>query len=384
MQPSPLQPTTLTLSGERLRVTYELTGDSDRTTAIAEQLVIEQTIEFPPELVPDDDILGQILGRIESSTTIDNGIRIQVSYAEEIVGGQLPQLLNVLFGNMSMVPGVKVVDVELPDSLKRAFPGPRHGLAGLRHRFGVESGPLLATALKPMGTPIDRLASLAGQMAVGGISLIKDDHSFATQPFADFRQRVVAIADAVNSADSGSIYLPALNVPMDELPAAATFALEAGAGGLLVLPGIFGFDTMRWLSQHTPDHTVIMSHPALLGSFVASRESGFSHSVMFGQIPRLAGADVSIFPNYGGRFAFPQDDCAAIAQACTAPDSTMRPAWPCPAGGMSVERVPNMVRFYGVDTCLLIGGDLYRGSIAEQAERIAEALRHIETEETTA
>ena len=41
-----------------------------------------------------------------------------------------------------------------------------------------------------------------------------------------------------------------------------------------------------------------------------------------------------------------------------APWQGLAPILPVPAGGMTVERVPEMLRFYGRDVMLLIGGSL--------------------------
>jgi ribulose-bisphosphate carboxylase large chain len=38
--------------------------------------------------------------------------------------------------------------------------------------------------------------------------------------------------------------------------------------------------------------------------------------------------------------------------------AAIKPALPVPAGGMGLERVPELVREYGADTVLLIGGSL--------------------------
>ena len=44
------------------------------------------------------------------------------------------QLLNVIFGNSSIQPGLRVEDVSLPEALLGRFAGPRFGTAGLRGR----------------------------------------------------------------------------------------------------------------------------------------------------------------------------------------------------------------------------------------------------------
>ena len=357
---------------------YEIHSDPATATEIADQLVVEQTIEFPREFVPDDDIQNHIGAEVRSLSQIADGVhRLEVLFAVELAGGLMTQLLNVLFGNISMVPGVRLVDVDLPDSLLADFAGPRLGISGLRKMFDRPNRPLLATALKPMGTPVADLARFAYDLAASGIDLIKEDHSFATQPFHPFEERVPALAAAVRrgSYDRGApaVFLPALNVAFDEIPRAIELSLEAGAGGALVLPGLTGYDTMRWIAENTPDNFVIQAHPAFLGAFVTSPRSGIAHDVLFGVLPRLAGADISIFPNFGGRFGFSTEQCQQIAARCRAPLGPLAPSWPAPAGGMSVEKVASMIEFYGTDTTLLIGGGLYRGSITEQVTRMDSA-----------
>lgn len=375
---TPLSPVHLDLSGERFRAVYVLTGNEHRARAMADQLVVEQTIEFPRDLVPDDDIQHQVIAHIEQFHQVDvESFELEVSFAIELAGGLLTQLLNVLFGNIALVPGIRLIDVDLPAGLLASFTGPRHGIDGLRKMFHRPTGPLLATALKPMGTPIPDLAGFAFDLAANGIDLIKEDHSFATQPFHPYAERVPALAEAVRrGADergAPAVFLPALNVAFPDVGPAIDLAVEAGAGGVLVLPGLSGYDTMRWVAENTPDDFVIQAHPAFLGSFVTSPDSGIAHDVLFGVLPRLAGADISIFPNFGGRFSFSEEACLQISDRCRAPLGHIKPAWPAPAGGMNVERVESIIEFYGYDTALLIGGGLYRGSIPEQVKRMVAA-----------
>ncbi len=103
---SPLVPTKLDLSGERLSATYELQADLATAERIADQLIVEQTIEFPRELVPDDDIQRKVVGHIRRLEPVAAGLHeLEVLHAVELAGGLVTQLLNVLYGNISMVPG---------------------------------------------------------------------------------------------------------------------------------------------------------------------------------------------------------------------------------------------------------------------------------------
>jgi len=359
-----IDPTTLTLSGLRIRATYDFHGDPAEARRRADALRVEQTIEFPADLVPDDDIQREVVGRVESLDEIGpDVVRAVVSYAVETTGWELPQLLNVLWGNSSIQPGVRLVDVALPEALLDHLPGPRFGVSGLRRLLDATDRPLLATALKPMGLSPERLAAQAYELAVGGLDLVKDDHSLANQEFAAYRERVLACSEAVRRAseDTGRrvLYLPSLNAPFDELERRLDVAVSAGVGGLLVLPGLTGLDHLRHLARSVD--LPLMGHPALLGSFTASPTSGIAHGVVYGTLMRVAGADLSIFPSYGGRFSFSRDECREIATALTAPLPATAPAFPTPGGGMTLDRVPEILDFYGPDVALLIGGDLHRG-----------------------
>ena len=372
-----IEPTTLTVSGDRITAVYEFTGDVAEAEGRADALRVEQTIEFPADLVPDDDIQREIIGRIESLDVVGpDTVRAEVSYAVETTGFELPQLLNVLFGNSSLLPGVKLVDVALPSSLTERLGGPRFGIAGLRELLDAPTRPLLATALKPMGSPPERFAEMAHQLALGGVDMIKDDHSLANQPFAEYAARVRACSEAVRRANDqtglNAIYMPSINAPQRLIEERMRIALDAGAGGLLVLPGITGFDHMRDLASRSDVGVPIMGHPALLGGFVSSPTGGIAHGVLYGTWMRYAGADLSVFPHYGGRFSFSPEACTEIADACREPLDGVAPIVPSPGGGMTRDRIDEIVEFYGNDVALLIGGDLHRGA---NLEKTAAAFR---------
>jgi ribulose-bisphosphate carboxylase large chain len=355
------------LSGERFRVIYRLTGREDGALEKAREICFEQTVEFPEDLTPPGDIRERIVGCVEALQPQDaNHFEAVISYAVETAGAELPQLLNVVFGNSSLKPGIRVERLELAEPLLKTFKGPRFGREGLRAWLKVPQRPPLCTALKPMGLPPPELANLAYQFARGGIDIIKDDHGLADQPFARFRERVERCAEAVARANRETgfhcIYVPNITAPIDGLLSNAQFAKSSGAGGLLISPALTGFDAMRQLADDGRLALPIMSHPALQGSFVVSPESGISHYALFGQIARLAGADATIYPNYGGRFSFSREECASIAAGTVVPMGHLQPIFPAPGGGMSLARVPEMLELYGRDVIFLIGGGLHNQS----------------------
>lgn len=371
----------LPLSGDRFNVVYRLTGDETEAHTKAREICVEQTVEFPADLLPPGDIRDSILGRIESlAATGPDSWEASISYAVETTGVELLQLVNVMFGNSSIKPGIRVERLDLPDSLLRAFKGPRFGREGLRRLLGADRRPLLSTALKPMGLSARDFGEIAYRFALGGLDIVKDDHGLSDQSFAPFRERVQLVVEGVERANRETggkcIYAPMIAGPADGIVDRALFARQAGATALLVAPGLVGIDTMRVLADDDRIGLPILSHPAFQGSYVMSPDSGVSHYALFGQINRLAGADAAIFPNFGGRFSFTLGECRSIVDAASEAMGHIKPAFALPAGGMSLERVPDMVNTYGCDVILLIGGGLYRGDLVENCRRFRTLVEH--------
>jgi ribulose-bisphosphate carboxylase large chain len=281
----------------------------------------------------------------------------------EIAAGELTQFLNVVFGNSSIKPGIRVEHLDLPESMLSSFKGPRFGREGLRKRLNVPERPLLATAIKPMGLSCEELAGLAYQFSLGGMDIIKDDHGLTNQCCAPFEERVERCAEAVRKANretgGTTVYIANITASAHEVKKRARFAKAAGAGGLMIAPGLCGFDLMREIADDEVIGLPILTHPALQGSFVTGR-NGISHGVIFGQLARLAGADATIFPNFGGRFSFSREECGDIAEAAKGPMGHLRTIFPAPGGGMSLSRVPEMLKTYGQDLIFLIGGGLFK------------------------
>jgi S-methyl-5-thioribulose 1-phosphate isomerase len=357
--------TTLSLSGERFGVRYRLAaGDAVEARAIARGICLEQTVELPDDLLADDDIRAHVVGRVEALEPVSAGrFDVDISYAVECAAGELTQLLNGIFGNTAMQPGIRVTRLDLPAGLLGRFRGPRFGREGLRALLGVFDRPLLGTALKPMGLPAPELAEAAYRLALGGVDVIKEDHGLTDQPFAPFAERVPRCAEAVARANRETgcrcLYMPNVTAPADRVAVRARQAKEWGAGGVMAAPGLIGWDALRLLAEDDSLALPVLCHPAWLGTYAISPEAGVAHGVLYGSLPRLAGADATIFVNHGGRFSFSPADCRAIVEAAGRPMGSLKPIFPVPAGGMTRGRLPEMAEFYGREAIFLIAGGLY-------------------------
>src|SRR6476469_9186053 len=96
---------------ERLVAVYDLVCEHEQDAfARAREIAFEQTVELPEPCVPPA-LVRAVVGRVEDMQRLGKRRwRATLSYAAEIVGGEVPQLLNLLFGNISLFAGVRLVE----------------------------------------------------------------------------------------------------------------------------------------------------------------------------------------------------------------------------------------------------------------------------------
>ncbi len=149
------------MSMEALRVVYRLRGVGAEATRRAEALALEQSVEMPIEAVTDGRVLREVVARVESLEAQADGTSLaRLALSAESIGGDAGQLMNMLFGNSSLLDDVRVVDVEVPATLSRRFGGPHQGIDGIRRLTGVSGRALSCTALKPIGSTVEDLARM--------------------------------------------------------------------------------------------------------------------------------------------------------------------------------------------------------------------------------
>lgn len=347
--------------GGRFHVVYCIHADETTALEMAKAICVEQTVEFPAAHIECDAIHSDIIGRLESFEPCEDGFRARISYSDQCATEEFAQFFNVVFGNSSLLPGITVERIELSEQLLKWFPGPKYGIAGMRERLGVYDRPLAFTALKPQGLPTVALADEAHQCALGGVDLIKDDHGLMNQTFSSYKDRVKAVCEAVRQGNEASGhhtgYVPNLSGSFDTILDRVRYAEDCGAAGIMLAPGLVGYDTVQYVSAHT--ELPIVVHPAMSGCILDKGSGGFACGCALGQLPRLIGADITVFPNFGGRFSLSQAQCRSIVDFCTEACGTMPPIFPAPAGGMTFEKIDKMKEFYGTDVALLMGGGLF-------------------------
>jgi ribulose-bisphosphate carboxylase large chain len=366
-------------TADALVVTYRVRADRASIEARADALLLEQTVELPRSALHDAAAAALVVGRLTSIDAMaDDEHRVVVEQPLATTGDDPAQLLNVLFGNSSLQPDVVLEDVRLPQRLVDALGGPRFGIEGVRRASRVHGRALTCTALKPMGLAVGQLASLARTFARAGIDIVKDDHGLGDQSFAPFEARVRACQSAVDdvAAETGrqALYVPNLVGSPGALRRQAAIARSCGVGAVMVSPMLVGLPAFHELVAEGLG-VPVLAHPSLGGA------QRIEPVALLGRLFTALGADAVVFPSYGGRFSYDRHTCGRLADALRDPAPAMRPALPVPAGGVAIERVSELLAFYGPDTALLVGASLLGdpGRVESRSRAFVEAVRAGET-----
>ena len=366
---------------QTFNITYLVTlADEEEIDQKIEGICLEQSTELPRSVI-SGKIETEVVGKLSAREQIDEHTWcISISWPLKNVGDDISQFINILYGNISLQPGIKVVAADWEKLNGSFLNGPSFGIEGLRKLTGVNKRALSCTALKPLGSSAKELADMCYQFALGGIDIIKDDHGLANQDFAPFKDRVKACVKATKKAadktNNRSLYFPNITALARDSIERYELAAELEADGVLICPHIAGLETMHQLAEMDID-LPILAHPAFSGSLTTVDSKGLAPDFLYGELWRALGADGVIFPNKDGRFSFSREECQAIVDAARSDKLLFKKSFPVPGGGIQRSTITGWLETYGPDTIFLIGGSLYEHpkGLREAAEEFLAMLK---------
>lgn len=365
---------------EFLTAVYEVNGSEKEARARAERICLDQTIEAEADLLAPP-LRGKIVGHLERVRRLSAArYEAVIRYAGDLVGKEHSDLLNLVFGTSSLRQDVRLVSFSLTHGLLSSWKGPRYGIAGLRRAVGVADRPLACAVLKPLGRSPAELAKLAAHCVRGGADLIKDDQALLDQRFCPFSERVGRCAQAIAEASSRRgrpcLYFAHVSGAADTMRLRAREAKRLGATGLLIGPGLTGFDALRAVAEDEELALPIASHPAFLGTCASRGGGGLAPAVAYALLPRLAGADMAIYPSFDAGYNMPRNDGVSVAVNCRQAWHHVRPSMPAVGGRISADRIDNVIGALGQDIVFVLGSWIQeneRGVVAA-LERFQRAL----------
>lgn len=289
--------------------------------------------------------------------------KIKIAYPSLNYSHDLPAILTTVFGKLSLDGEVKLLDLEFSDEIKKAFPGPKFGISGIRELVGVYDRPLLMSIFKGViGRDIAYLKDQLKQQVLGGVDLVKDDEILFENPLTPFEDRILVGKEVLQQVfeETGHKALYAVNLSGKtfDLKDKAKRATELGASVLLFNVFAYGLDVMQSLVEDPEIDVPIMAHPAVSGASTASSLYGFSSSLLLGKLVRMSGADFSLFPSPYGSVALDRNEALGIAKNSLNEDG-FKQAFPVPSAGIHPGLVPLLVNDFGVNSVINAGGGVH-------------------------
>lgn len=289
--------------------------------------------------------------------------KIKITYPSINYSHDLPAILTTVFGKLSLDGEVKLLDLEFSDEMKKAFPGPKFGISGIRDLVGVYDRPLLMSIFKGViGRDLAYLKDQLKLQVLGGVDLVKDDEILFDNPLTPFEDRILAGKEVLQQVfeETGHKALYAVNLSGKtfDLKDKAKRATELGASVLLFNVFAYGLDVMQSLVEDPEINLPIMAHPAVSGASTASSLYGFSSPLLLGKLVRMSGADFSLFPSPYGSVALDRNEALGIAENCLNEDH-FKKTFPVPSAGIHPGLVPLLVNDFGMNSVINAGGGVH-------------------------
>jgi ribulose-bisphosphate carboxylase large chain len=128
---------------------------------------------------------------------------VKVSWSIENFGYNLPVMISTLQGNLyeiTQFTGLKLMDIELPESYAKHYAGAKFGIEGCRQLTNTYNRPLIGTIIKPsIGLSVNQTADIVKTLVEAGIDFIKDDELMSSSANSNFNDRVAAVMKVINA-----------------------------------------------------------------------------------------------------------------------------------------------------------------------------------------
>ncbi len=289
---------------------------------------------------------------------------VQIAFPVVNFGSQIPMLLTTVAGNISMGGKIKLMDLKFPRTYTEGFKGAKYGIEGIRKILDIPERPLVNNMIKPCtGFPPKVGAKLLYEVARGGADIIKDDELLADASFNTVEERVPLYMEAADRAEeeTGEKTLFAVNVT-DRIPKVlenADKAIELGTNCIMINYLTAGISVLRALAEDPSITVPILAHMDFAGTMYESHYSGIASPLILGKLPRLAGADIIVFPAPYGKAPYLKERYIQTAKTMTYPFHDIAPVFPMPSGGIAQPMVDEIIADLGYNVVIGAGGAIH-------------------------
>lgn len=287
---------------------------------------------------------------------------VKVSWSIENFGYNLPALVSTLQGNLyeiTQFTGLKLMDIDFPDSYTQRFQGPRYGADGSRLLTGVPvTRPLIGTIIKPsVGLTPAQTAAVVGTLAQAGIDFVKDDELMSSTANSRFEDRVDAVMRVIHAyADqTGKKIMYAFNISdeMDAMLGKYEYVARAGGNCAMISINSVGLSATKRICDigelaihgHRNGWGMLNRHPLLGIEFPA-----------YQKLWRLAGVDQLHVNGIQNKFWESDDSVVRSIASCLAPEPGEKIVLPVVSSGQWGGQAFETYRRTGTTDLLYMAG----------------------------
>lgn len=287
--------------------------------------------------------------------------RVALSFPYENVGPSLPNLLTTVAGNLFELrhfSGLRLLDVEVPEAIADAYPGPQFGIEGTRELVDVYDRPVIGTIIKPsVGLSPADTADIVETMVESGLDFIKDDELIADPPYSPVEDRVAAVMGAIDDYETEVMYACNITGDVDEMLERHDRVVEAGGNCVMVSMNSVGLAGVARLREAA--EVPIHGHRNGWGALSRCPQLGFDYEA-YQTFFRLVGVDHLHVNGLRNKFCESDESVIASARAVQTPVvSEDDAAMPVFSSGQWAGQAPDTYEALGnADLMYVCGGGI--------------------------
>ena len=320
------------------------------------------------------------MGKLAPKIFHIRGNTVRIAYDIDLFEkGNVPQILSSIAGNifgMKMLRNIRLYDITLPEELIKSFPGPKHGIRGVRDTLKIQDRPLVGTIIKPkLGLRTRDHARVAYDAWTGGCDIVKDDENLTSQEFNPFEDR---ISDTLNMRDKAEYetgeakaYMPNITAETGEMLERLDYVKSHGGRYVMVDVLTCGFSGLQSVRKNSRG-LIVHAHRAMHAAITRNPRHGITMLVM-AKLCRLIGVDQLHIGTVIGKMEGSREEVENIEEAVERRfvdrDSgehvleqkwgSIKPVFAVCSGGLHPGHVPRLMEYMGKNIIIQMGGGVH-------------------------
>ena len=333
----------------------------------------ESSIGTWKDIATEKNYMKNLAASVFSIKKQGKGAIIKIAYSIKLFEeGNMPNILSSVAGNifgLAELQSLRLLDIQFPLKLLKSFKGPKYGIEGIRKILKINRAPLLGTIIKPkLGLKTVDHAKVAFEAWTGGCDLVKDDENLASQSFNRFEQRLKETfkmkekAEKLTGEKKG--YLINITAETKEMLRHAKLVENIGNEYAMLDLITLGWGAIETVRNEDFD-LILHGHRAGHAAMTRSKDFGISMKVL-AKVARILGTDQlhigAVLGKMSEAYKEVMENVSALEEKMP-----LKKTMPVASGGLSVLQIPQLIKIFGNNIIIQMGGGIHghpRGTFA--------------------